>query len=109
LVSNAIKFTQKGTISIGVKLFQIAGGKTELRFDVEDTGVGIASDKISKLFRSYSQADEGIAKTYGGTGLGLAICKNLVELMGGKIWVESTLGQGSDFIFTIKTEPVPQE
>ncbi len=109
LVSNAIKFTPKGIISIGVSLSQVTGGKTELKFVVHDTGLGIPPDKIGKLFKSYSQADAATAKTFGGTGLGLAICKNLVELMGGRIWVESIVGQGSDFIFTIKTEPVPKE
>ena len=106
LVGNAIKFTPKGTITISVSLLKEQENKIDLLFEVKDTGVGIPPDKIGKLFRSFSQADAGTAKTYGGTGLGLAICKNLVELMGGKIWVESVPGQGSNFQFTIKTESV---
>lgn len=107
LVSNAIKFTQKGKIMISISRNPVHEKQLELRFDIQDTGIGIPKEKISKLFRSFAQADAGTAKTYGGTGLGLAICKNLVELMGGKIWVESVAGVGSDFIFTIKTEAVP--
>lgn len=106
LVGNAIKFTPKGMITISVTRVRELDGKTELLFEVKDTGVGIAPDKIAKLFRSFSQADAGTARTYGGTGLGLAICKNLVELMGGRIWVESVPGQGSNFRFTIKSESV---
>jgi PAS domain S-box-containing protein len=108
LVSNAIKFTLKGTITIAVSLNRNMGSKVELRFDVQDTGIGIPPDKINRLFRSFSQADAGTAKTFGGTGLGLAICKNLVGLMGGKIWVESKEGEGSDFIFTIIADTVPK-
>ena len=106
LVSNAIKFTQKGKITISVSKNRVDGAKMELRFDVQDTGIGIPSEKIGRLFRSFSQADAGTAKMFGGTGLGLVICKNLVELMGGKIFVESKEGVGSDFIFTIQTEAV---
>ncbi len=108
LVSNAIKFTLKGKITIGVSLVRNMGSKVEVRFDVQDTGIGIPPDKIGRLFRSFSQADASTAKTFGGTGLGLAICRNLVGLMGGKIWVESKEGEGSDFIFTIITEAVPK-
>lgn len=109
LVSNAIKFTLKGKITISVTKNKADGKTLELRFDVQDTGVGIPREKIGRLFRSFSQADAGTAKLYGGTGLGLVICKNLVELMGGKIYVESKEGIGSDFIFTIKTEAVSKE
>ena len=106
LVGNAIKFTPKGIITISVSVSKDSEGKIDLLFEVKDTGVGIPPEKIGKLFRSFSQADAGTARTYGGTGLGLAICKNLVELMGGKIWVNSIPGQGSNFQFTIRTEPV---
>ena len=109
LISNAIKFTLKGKITINVSRNKSEGNKLELRFDVQDTGIGIAPEKIGRLFRSFAQADAGTAKMYGGTGLGLVICKNLVELMGGKIWVESKEGKGSDFIFTIKTEAVSKD
>ena len=103
LVSNAIKFTPKGKISIHVSKLPEQDENLQLLFEVRDTGVGIPADKIDRLFQSFSQADASTAKTYGGTGLGLAICKNLVALMGGKIWVESTSGKGSTFYFTIRT------
>ena len=74
LVGNAIKFTPKGMITISVTRVKELDGKTELLFEVKDTGVGIPPEKIAKLFRSFSQADAGTARTYGGTGLGLAIC-----------------------------------
>lgn len=107
LVGNAIKFTAKGKITIKVvKLFESSEGM-ELEFHVRDTGVGIPKAKIGRLFKAFSQADSSTAATYGGTGLGLAICKNLVELMHGTIHVESTEGEGSDFIFTIRTKAVP--
>ena len=109
LLSNAIKFTLKGKITISVSRNRTDGKKLELRFDVQDTGIGIPPEKIGRLFRSFSQADAGTAKMYGGTGLGLVICKNLVELMGGKIWVESKEGKGSDFIFTIISEAVSKD
>jgi PAS domain S-box-containing protein len=108
LVSNAIKFTPRGKITIRVSKSSIKDGRMELLFDVEDTGIGIPKDKISRLFRSFSQADASTAKTYGGTGLGLAISKNLVELMGGRIWIESQENIGSHFLFTILSEVVPQ-
>jgi len=103
LVSNAIKFTARGKISIHVSTMIPSGENIQLLFEVRDTGIGIPADKIDRLFQSFSQADESTAKTYGGTGLGLAICKNLVSLMGGKIWVESTAGKGSTFYFTMLT------
>lgn len=109
IVSNAIKFTLKGKITISVSRIKTINDRIELRFDVQDTGIGIPSEKIGRLFRSFSQADAGTAKNFGGTGLGLAICKNLVELMGGKIWVESKEGEGSDFIFTIQAGVVAKE
>lgn len=102
LVSNAIKFTEKGKIEIHVSVDKKeANNQYQLFFEVRDTGIGISADKIERLFKVYSQASEGTAKKYGGTGLGLAISKNLVELMGGKIWVRSNEGSGSSFFFTI--------
>ncbi len=104
LVSNAIKFTSKnGKVSINVSVLATEDENLQVLFGVRDTGIGIPADKIDKLFQSFSQVDASTAKTYGGTGLGLAICKNLVSLMGGKIWVESTSGKGSTFYFTIQT------
>ncbi|MCX6291770.1 MAG: ATP-binding protein [Bacteroidetes bacterium] len=103
LVSNAIKFTANGKISINVSKLADQDENIQVLFAVRDTGIGIPPEKIDKLFQSFSQVDASTAKTYGGTGLGLAICKNLVSLMGGKIWVESNPGKGSTFYFTIRT------
>ncbi|MCC7232414.1 MAG: response regulator [Bacteroidia bacterium] len=101
LVSNAIKFTSSGKVAIGLSAVRKSGGQVELLFEVKDTGIGIPAEKTERLFRAFSQVEAGTARTYGGSGLGLAICKNLVELMGGKIWVDSVEGKGSNFQFTI--------
>jgi signal transduction histidine kinase/DNA-binding response OmpR family regulator len=102
LLSNAIKFTHSGTVAVSVKRIYVDGSLV-LEFEVKDTGIGIDIPQQRLLFDSFSQADESITREYGGTGLGLAICKQLVELMGGKIWVESMPGKGASFFFTIKT------
>ena len=102
LVSNAIKFTEKGKIVIHVTVAEtIATGKYRLQFEVKDTGIGIPADRIDRLFRAYSQASDETTRKYGGTGLGLAISKNLVELMQGQMSVSSKQGAGSSFYFTI--------
>jgi PAS domain S-box-containing protein len=106
LVSNAIKFTQRGGVLIQVSKSQEVSQQIQLLVEVKDTGIGIPADRIDRLFKSYSQTDSSTARNYGGTGLGLAICKNLVELMGGTIWVKSKVGEGSTFSFTMKTEHV---
>ena len=103
LVSNAVKFTSRGKISVSVIKTSHINDNIELQFAVKDTGIGIASDKIDKLFQSFYQADSETTRLYGGTGLGLAICKNLVTMMGGKIKAESLFGSGSTFYFTIQT------
>jgi CheY-like chemotaxis protein/nitrogen-specific signal transduction histidine kinase/HPt (histidine-containing phosphotransfer) domain-containing protein len=103
LANNAVKFTQEGTIHISVeKLAPTINDdqKTTLKFSVNDTGIGMNAEQQQRLFRSFSQADDSVTRKYGGTGLGLAISKQLTELMGGEIWVESTLDQGSTFSFT---------
>ena len=105
LVGNAVKFSNAGNIVISVKLLNQSDDDIELQISVKDTGIGISPDKIKTLFTEFSQADSSIARRYGGTGLGLAICSKLSKLMGGKVWVESTLGKGSTFYFTIKTKP----
>jgi len=105
LFSNAVKFTEKGEVSIYVFGRELKGGGYEIHFAVRDTGIGIPEDKASRLFQPFSQVDASTARRYGGTGLGLAISKKLVELMDGEIWVESGLGIGSTFHFTIKAEP----
>jgi len=104
LVNNAIKFTSTGGVFITVKHIAKEESKHILRFDVKDTGIGIPSKNLHKLFKSFSQTDASSTRKYGGTGLGLAISKNLVELMGGEIDVESQKGEGSVFWFIIKLD-----
>ncbi len=104
LLSNAVKFTNFGEVEISVSSKNLQGCDYEIHFKVRDTGIGIPEDKIGCLFQSFSQADISTSRKYGGTGLGLAISKRLVELMGGIIWVESELGKGSTFHFTILAE-----
>ncbi len=101
LLSNALKFTAVGKITLQVLLTARVEGKAEIFFIVSDTGIGIAEEDRDKLFKSFSQVDASISRRYGGTGLGLNICKQLVELMGGSIDVESRQGQGSRFSFSI--------
>ncbi|HEY5658135.1 MAG TPA: response regulator [Myxococcota bacterium] len=102
LVSNAIKFTERGEIVIGVSIGKQHGDASEARFEVIDTGIGIPAGKQGRIFESFSQADSSTTREYGGTGLGLAICKQLVELMGGDLQVESEPGRGSRFFFTLR-------
>jgi PAS domain S-box-containing protein len=101
LVNNAIKFTEEGEISVRVRSKGHEDSQTRLEFAIRDTGIGIPEDKIDRLFKSFSQIDSSTTRKYGGTGLGLAISKNLIELLGGQIWIESKYGQGSTFYFTI--------
>ena len=100
LTSNAIKFTESGYILIAVGLLEKDSGRCKLSFSLTDTGIGMTSDQISKLFVAFSQADSSVTRRFGGTGLGLAISKWLVEMMGGEIWVNSIPGKGSTFHFT---------
>jgi PAS domain S-box-containing protein len=102
LMSNAVKFTENGEITLAIKRTAAFDKCVELRFAVSDTGIGIAPDERDKLFRNFSQVDSSFTRKYGGTGLGLAISKQLVELMGGTIWVESEKGKGSCFCFAIR-------
>lgn len=105
LVGNAVKFTATGEVEVAISALDCPEpGKHQLLFEVRDTGVGLSEAQISRLFRPFSQADTDTSRIYGGTGLGLAICRRLVELMGGRIWVESTPGQGSRFFFTAIVE-----
>lgn len=96
LIGNAAKFTERGTIKLAV-VTEIRDGQNWLNLIVSDTGIGIASDKIESLFEEFTQADTSTSRKYQGTGLGLAICKRVVELMGGKITAQSTLGEGATF------------
>ena len=101
LVSNAVKFTDQGEIHILVSKASEKNGKIELLFSVRDTGIGIPSDKIHKLFRPFSQVDSSSTRKYGGSGIGLAICARAIALLEGQIWVESRYGEGSTFRFSI--------
>jgi signal transduction histidine kinase len=115
LISNAIKFTEKGFVTIEINespehsTESAASKEVGLTFSVKDSGIGINTAAQSKLFTSFSQADSSIEKNFGGTGLGLAISKALVELMKGRIWLNSTEGVGSTFNFTILTKPVTKK
>ncbi|OGR23557.1 MAG: hypothetical protein A2277_12360 [Desulfobacterales bacterium RIFOXYA12_FULL_46_15] len=102
LTGNAIKFTEKGNVSLSVNLVEEANGSVLLKFVISDTGIGIPKEKISCLFKSFSQADPSTTRKYGGTGLGLAISKQLSLMMGGEIGVESKEEQGSVFWFTAR-------
>jgi CheY-like chemotaxis protein len=101
LLSNALKFTHRGSIEFGYLLEQ-----NELKFYVKDTGIGIKKEQQDEIFERFSQTDTSINRKYGGTGLGLSISKGFVELLGGRIWLDSELGKGSVFYFTIPYNPV---
>ncbi len=128
LLSNAVKFTEVGEVVVSVTVHpveaislerlqerqdellppEIPWDKYELCFAVKDTGIGIPEDKLDRLFQSFNQVDSSITRNYGGTGLGLVISKRLSEMMGGRMWVESQVGQGSTFFFTVIAESVPE-
>ncbi len=114
LLSNAIKFTDTGEVivSLTAKIpdCQLSNSQCpyyEIQFTVKDTGIGIPSERLDRLFKPFSQVDSSTTRKYGGTGLGLAICKQLSEIMGGTMWVESQVGKGSTFYFTIMAQSVP--
>jgi two-component system sensor histidine kinase/response regulator len=100
LLTNAVKFTDKGEIRVVGEKLEEAGRKVKLRFSVMDSGIGMTKEQSDRLFRPFSQADSSTSRKYGGTGLGLAISKRLVEMMDGSIWSESVAGKGSTFSFT---------
>ncbi len=104
LVSNAVKFTREGEVFVSVSVSEQRKDGLTLQFKIRDTGIGIADDKLDKLFKAFSQVDSSTTRKYGGTGLGLAISEKVVKLMGGDISVESTLGMGTTFSFTIKAK-----
>jgi len=102
LLNNAVKFTNMGEVKLSVS-DQVFSNIHEIHFAIKDTGIGISTEDIEKLFKPFSQVEASTTRNYGGTGLGLAICKKLVELMDGRLWLESELGKGSTFHFTIRT------
>ncbi len=109
LLGNAVKFTEKGEVVLSVRAQQPEDGRTELVFAVRDTGIGISPEAMGRLFRSFSQVDASTTRRFGGTGLGLVISKRLVEIMGGRMWVESEVGKGSTFFFTLAVEALPSK
>jgi signal transduction histidine kinase/DNA-binding response OmpR family regulator/HPt (histidine-containing phosphotransfer) domain-containing protein len=111
LAGNAVKFTASGHVLIGIQCERQTESQAQLRFSIEDTGIGIAADKLERIFEKFTQADASTTRRFGGTGLGLAISKQLIELMGGRIAVTSQPGKGSTFSFTLPfdlpREPLP--
>ncbi|MDR2535489.1 MAG: response regulator [Treponema sp.] len=102
LLSNAVKFTpDQGTIILRVRRKDLNPEHAQLQVEIRDTGIGISPEQQRRLFTSFEQADGSITRKFGGTGLGLALCKKIIDLMGGKIWIESELGKGASFFFTI--------
>jgi signal transduction histidine kinase/DNA-binding response OmpR family regulator len=103
LLSNAVKFTpEKGSITLDIRFIGEENGFCTMQITVTDTGIGISPDQQTKLFQSFQQAEAGTTRKFGGTGLGLTISKNIVEMMGGRIWIESEMGKGAAFTFTIQ-------
>ncbi len=109
LLNNALKFTEQGEVFIAASANLLKDNKYEIFFRVKDTGIGIPADRMDRLFKAFSQVDASTTRTHGGTGLGLVISKNLAELMGGRMWVESEVGEGSTFYFTIVAEAAPSK
>ena len=110
LLANAVKFTPRGSVGLRITTQATANGREVVRFAVTDTGIGISEDRLPRLFNRFTQADASIRDRFGGTGLGLAICKQLVERMGGEMGVETALGYGSTFWFTValpQVRPAP--
>src|SRR5205085_6736089 len=101
LAGNAVKFTERGAVRVTVR----RDGDDALRFDVADTGPGIAAEDLGRLFQAFTQLHTGLTRRYGGTGLGLYICRRLAELLGGRVEVRSTVGEGSVFSLVIPTVP----
>jgi signal transduction histidine kinase/CheY-like chemotaxis protein len=104
LTGNAVKFTRQGEIVVSASSAPLPNGLHEIHLTVKDTGIGIAKNRMNRLFHSFSQGDASTTRQYGGTGLGLAISKRLTELMGGTMWIESEVGKGSIFHFTIHVD-----
>src|SRR5204862_1215525 len=100
-VNNAVKFTERGEIRLEIEQAERTGEKVQLKFSVRDSGIGMTKEQAAKLFQPFTQADMSTTRKHGGTGLGLTISRRLVELMGGRVWLESEAGTGSTFFFTV--------
>ncbi|MCX5876067.1 MAG: ATP-binding protein [Deltaproteobacteria bacterium] len=109
LLDNASKFTEQGSISLRVEMAEHNEEKTTLHFSVQDTGIGIPEDKQHFIFAPFHQADGSMTRKYGGTGLGLTICRQLIEMMGGTVWLESEEGKGTNFHFSLPFSQMPQK
>ncbi|WP_191058465.1 ATP-binding protein [Geminicoccus harenae] len=105
LIGNALKFTSEGGVQVRIGHTPLPDGRIQFRFDVQDTGIGIAEERLEQLFRPFTQADQSISRRFGGSGLGLTICRQLVTAMGGEIGATSVAGRGSRFFFTIPFAP----
>lgn len=108
LVSNAIKFTEQGYVMVSISCLEQENERLTYKFEIKDSGIGIDQQAQANLFSAFTQADASTTRKYGGSGLGLAICKDLVEVMQGRLWVESSRGEGSTFYFTAKLDPAHQ-
>jgi two-component system sensor histidine kinase/response regulator len=102
MANNAVKFTERGEVNVALRAVELNDAQVLLEFRVRDTGIGLSAEEISRLFKCFSQADMSTTRRFGGTGLGLVICKELAELMGGTVGVESEPGEGSTFLFTAR-------
>ncbi|MED4604019.1 ATP-binding protein [Paenibacillus validus] len=109
LIGNAVKFTDRGGVHVSVRPLEREGEQLSLEFRVTDTGIGIPEEKRGLLFRPFTQVDSSLTRKYGGTGLGLAICRNLVQLMGGKIAYVATEQPGAEFIFSVRMKPYEEQ
>jgi two-component system sensor histidine kinase/response regulator len=109
LVGNALKFTNEGQVGVMVQVDVVEASASTLHFIISDTGVGIAADKLATIFDAFSQADTSTTRQYGGTGLGLTIARRMVEMMGGRMWVESAPGEGSRFHFTLRVNKTTEQ
>jgi two-component system sensor histidine kinase/response regulator len=107
LISNAVKFTERGVVQVWLNLSRRPGARAEVNIEVRDTGAGIPHEKLGEIFEKFTQADTSITRKYGGTGLGLAITRRLVEMHGGTIQVESEVGKGSTFSVTLPFDAAP--
>ncbi len=109
LLSNAVKFTREGEIVVTLEAEPVDAARSRLHVAVRDTGIGIAEDRLGQIFESFTQADASTTRKYGGTGLGLTISKRLAELMGGALWAESRVGEGSTFHLTLEAPTAPSQ